>query len=601
MTTQKQYFFKKEWDLVRTIIGDNLFRHIYAKYLFFERTSEGSLVQFAGTSIFEFLNSKSNRNPGESEIKTSKSSKYNIKRKDDHYINNYKDVMWNNMKSRTRIFYCTQINRNNQFFKKHNLLLNKDDKSSIDRAEIVFNDIFRFNRIRKELKNNVINILTHMIEKVKKFNFNFYLSKSCPLPENWKERKTKIMSHIDESRQDKAPYYEELFSYTIENKGVTQFLNEFFYHTLPDNFLEGRNRKNFQSKIKQFVKLNKHEMINKNLLLGKIDITKIDWLKFKTSSKNYYYFEKENRFVLWRLFRWIFEDVVVSLIRCFFYVTEQQKSYSETYYYRKNIWDIIMKYSIADLEKETLEEVKKDAVKDWKREFRFETGKLRLIPKKTTFRPIMTFNKKIKESDGKVSKQTTNTKLSNSHLMLKTLKNRMFKDPFGFAVFNYDDVMKKYEEFANKWRSVNCPKLYFVTMDIEKCYDSVDREKLSQFLETTQLLAPDFFIMSTQILKRKNNIVIDAKNFKKKKLKDYFRQKFQKIALEGGQYPSLISVLENDSNDINAKRTLIVENKKRQNYKKKNLLDPVIKICKFNYIEFNRKYYKQTKGIPQGL
>jgi hypothetical protein len=114
-----------------------------------------------------------------------------------------------------------------------------------------------------------------------------------------------------------------------------------------------------------------------------------------------------------------------------------------------------MKYSISDLEKETLEEVKKDAVKDWKREFRFETGKLRLIPKKTTFRPIMTFNKKIKESDGKVSRQTTNTKLSNSHLMLKTLKNRMFKDPFGFAVFNYDDVMKKYEEFANKWRKVN--------------------------------------------------------------------------------------------------------------------------------------------------
>jgi hypothetical protein len=107
--------------------------------------------------------------------------------------------------------------------------------------------------------------------------------------------------------------------------------------------------------------------------------------------------------------------------------------------------------------------------------------------------------------------------------------------------------------------------------------------------------------MSAQILKRKNNVVIDAKNFRKKQLKDYFRQKFQKIALEGGQYPSLISVLENDSNDINAKRTLIVENKKRQNFKKKNLLDPVIKICKFNYIEFNRKYYKQTKGIPQGL
>lgn len=74
---------------------------------------------------------------------------------------------------------------------------------------------------------------------------------------------------------------------------------------------------------------------------------------------------------------------------------------------------------------------------------------------------------------------TTNTKLLNSHMMLKTLKTRMFKDNFGFAVFCYDDIMKKYEVFVEKWKQANCPKLYFATMDIEKCYDSVDREKLS--------------------------------------------------------------------------------------------------------------------------
>jgi telomerase reverse transcriptase len=260
-----------------------------------------------------------------------------------------------------------------------------------------------------------------------------------------------------------------------------------------------------------------------------------------------------------------------------------------------------MKMSIKDLEKETLSEVPKAEVDEWKSSLRFEPGKLRLIPKKTTFRPIMTFNKKIIDPQGKASKLTTNTKLMSSHLMLKTLKNRMFKDPFGFAVFNYDDVMKKYEEFVLKWNKVDCPKLYFVTMDIEKCYDSVDREKLATFLKTTKLLSQDFYIMTAQILKRKNNIVIDSKNFRKKKMKDYFRQKYQKIALEGGQFPSLIKVLENDQNELNAKKTLVVEARKRQNYLKDNLLSPVIKICRQNYIQFNGKFFKQTKGIPQGL
>jgi hypothetical protein len=53
----------------------------------------------------------------------------------------------------------------------------------------------------------------------------------------------------------------------------------------------------------------------------------------------------------------------------------------------------------------------------------------------------------------------------------------MFTHRFGFAVFNYDDIMKKYEQFVTKWKQANQPELYFVTMDIEKCYDNVDAEK----------------------------------------------------------------------------------------------------------------------------
>jgi hypothetical protein len=42
--------------------------------------------------------------------------------------------------------------------------------------------------------------------------------------------------------------------------------------------------------------------------------------------------------------------------------------------------------------------------------------------------------------------------------------------------------MKKYEKFVQKWKAHGAPKLYFVTMDIEKCYDNVDAEKVVQML-----------------------------------------------------------------------------------------------------------------------
>ena len=588
------------------MIGDELFKHLYTKYFIFQKTSEGSLVQFNGKNIFEYIRPNKVQQAmkkavdGSKKLRNPKSCKYNVKNERDHYLNNVSQFYWDNIKSRTRIFYCTHFNRNNAFFKRHQLMKDIDTKSSSRKAEELFQSIFGFNRIRRDLRNNIINILTYLVDKVKTFNFNHYLAKSCPLPENWRERKTKILKYVDKSRDQKAKYYEELFSYTTDNDCVTQFINEFFYNCLPANFLKKRNRKNFQKKVKKFIGLNKHELIQKNMLLEKINTRDIEWMRPSCKKSVFQYFDKENQYVIWKLFQWIFEDVIVSLIRCFFYVTEQQKSYSKTYYYRKNVWDVIMKMSIADLEKDTLLPVKREEVNDWKTNLKFAPGKLRLIPKKSTFRPIMTFNKKIIEL-GRATKETTNTKLGKSHLMLKTLKNRMFGDPFGFAVFNYDDIMKKYEVFVEKWKTVGQPKLYFVTMDIEKCYDSVDREKLASFLKTTQLLSPDFYIMQVQMLKRKNNIVIDSNNHRRREMSHYFRSKWQQIALEGGQYPSLLKVLEQEQNEINAKKTLVVESRKRSNYKKDSLLKPVIDICKHNYIQFNRKFYKQKKGIPQGL
>jgi hypothetical protein len=51
--------------------------------------------------------------------------------------------------------------------------------------------------------------------------------------------------------------------------------------------------------------------------------------------------------------------------------------------------------------------------------------------------------------------------------------------------------------------------LYFVTMDIEKCYDNVDSEKVVQFLARTDLLEKEYYILSCIVLKRKNNVIME--------------------------------------------------------------------------------------------
>jgi hypothetical protein len=57
--------------------------------------------------------------------------------------------------------------------------------------------------------------------KTKKFDFNFYLSKSCPLPKNWLEKKEEILTKKFASREEKTPIYEWLHDQTIKDKNVT--------------------------------------------------------------------------------------------------------------------------------------------------------------------------------------------------------------------------------------------------------------------------------------------------------------------------------------------------------------------------------------------
>ena len=217
----------------------------------------------------------------------------------------------------------------------------------------------------------------------------------------------------------------------------------------------------------------------------------------------------ENEFVFWKLSKWLFEDLLLTLLRCFFYCTEKQKEYSRIFYYRKNIWNLVMSMSIEDLLRQTLKSVDKKTMKTFCENNDQAPGKLRLIPKGDTFRPIMTFNRKIISTRQFQKRQTTNNKLGNSHMMLKNLKSKMFKHSFGFAVFNYDDIMKRYEAFVQRWHAMGSPPLYFVAMDIEKCYDNVDCEKVSQFLQRSDLLEREYFVLNCFVLKRKNNVIME--------------------------------------------------------------------------------------------
>ncbi len=143
---------------------------------------------------------------------------------------------------------------------------------------------------------------------------------------------------------------------------------------------------------------------------------------------------------------------------------------------------------------------------------------------------MMTFFRKPNKSQNiKGRKLTMNQLLTDAHIVLRTLKNNL-GDYFGFSVFDNFQIFKKYQEFCKVWDSIGRPKLYFVTMDIKKCYDSIDTKKLLEFLKKTSLLEEEYLICRYGALFRNKNRM--SKKEKAFALSSYFNYKERVTAIK---------------------------------------------------------------------
>lgn len=135
------------------------------------------------------------------------------------------------------------------------------------------------------------------------------------------------------------------------NTQVGNFLTEFIARVFPSNLVgtSSKNKKVLNQKIHQFVRFNRFETFTRVTLLHNFRIDDIEWMRYNSNHKNAKYFKRENEFVWWSLLKWIFEDLIISLMRCYFYSTEKQKEYARIFYYRKNVWSLVMRLSTEDL------------------------------------------------------------------------------------------------------------------------------------------------------------------------------------------------------------------------------------------------------------
>lgn len=115
----------------------------------------------------------------------------------------------------------------------------------------LFKDIFGFTRMRGDLKAKINSILEHVVDHQKTFDYRYYLNKSCPMPDNWKDKKAQMLVDAQKDADSRGKVYKELFEAgNTQYSQVADFLTEFVAQVFPRDFIgSGKNRKVFTRKV----------------------------------------------------------------------------------------------------------------------------------------------------------------------------------------------------------------------------------------------------------------------------------------------------------------------------------------------------------------
>ena len=72
--------------------------------------------------------------------------------------------------------------------------------------------VLGFSRVRKPVKEALIDMFTKVVVNQKKFDFNYYLSKNCPMPDDWKNRKKYLLAEAAKGGACRGEVFKELYS-----------------------------------------------------------------------------------------------------------------------------------------------------------------------------------------------------------------------------------------------------------------------------------------------------------------------------------------------------------------------------------------------------
>lgn len=397
------------------------------------------------------------------------------------------------------IFYNEKFSKSVGLPKSHQLM--QRSSTPFELLDIIFKIRFQKGKEKKVLRRRLWKRLEHkgvvicqqILQKSRNLNFHRVLEKYCPLPSM--HNRTGAVK-VNNSNMVKGMALHEVVNKYSSSKMVVAFITNVLQRIFPTEFFGSReNFAAISTTIDNFIHMRRFERMPYHELMKNISVTKFSWLekkrkssttrKMRSSSDH----EEHSKLVL-TLLSWLFQSVIIPLIRSNFYATETEHMGKRVVYYRKQVWCHIRKASLNCLLSNQFVEIKKVCdLKERLERQHIGLAKLRLLPKQNGIRPIATLSKRLSVEDikshtslksilsqrSKSYCRSTNSILQSTFDVLK-YEYRIKPDSFGSGILGSNQLHPMLNSFLNDVRAKRPgANLYYACADIRRCFDKINQ------------------------------------------------------------------------------------------------------------------------------
>ncbi|KAF9319390.1 hypothetical protein BG003_009165 [Podila horticola] len=257
------------------------------------------------------------------------------------------------------------------------------------------------------------------------------------------------------------------------------------------------NREVVLRAMTKFIHLRKYESISLQYVLQGFKISACEWLQDnrkadpRGSVRHLPPSASEKQLeILCEFLYWLFDGFLVPLLQATFYVTDSSYQKNKMFYYRHELWRKILKPTVNSLQERMFVKMEKKEIAECQRPF----ANVRFLPKTNDLRPIVNLRKKatkLVNGNPAHGSWSMNQTLSNAFLVLACERNRQFVSSSAIGMSDLYHRLKQLK--AKLVDPTQSKQLYFVKVDIQRSFDSINQDKLMKVVD--KVLQEDRYVI----------------------------------------------------------------------------------------------------------